>query len=67
MNAGDIKRQAQALIAAAEAASADDDDLAAVAGLVFVGDVYALRETPTCADDGWGKRCYTCENHLPLL
>ena len=67
MKANNIERQVRAMMAQAEAASAGDTALAEVAGLVFVGDLYALREMLPHRDDGWGKRCYTCENHLPIL
>ena len=34
-----------------------------VAAMVYVGDVYALREPmkPT-KNDGWGKNCYHCDS-----
>ena len=34
-----------------------------VAAMVYVGDVYALREQmkPT-KNDGWGKNCYNCDS-----
>jgi hypothetical protein len=32
------------------------------AAMVYVGDVYALREVDVALeDDGWGSRCYTCD------
>lgn len=34
-----------------------------VAAMVYVGDVYALREQPQPAkNDGWGTHCYVCED-----
>ncbi len=60
--------KARALIKAAEAAVGADQQLQSVAGEVFVGDVYALREEMTpCGDKGWGKRCYVCEAGTPPL
>lgn len=63
-----IAAKARELIKAAEAASDSDHDLQIVAGEVFVGDVYSLREdVSACGDKGWGKRCYVCEAGTPPL
>ena len=38
-----------------------------VAAMVYVGDVYALREqTVPAKNDGWGAQCYNCDepDHL---
>jgi hypothetical protein len=38
-----------------------------VAGMVYVGDVYALRvQTAPARNDGWGTQCYVCDepDHL---
>lgn len=38
-----------------------------VAAMVYVGDVYALREqTAPARNDGWGTHCYVCDepDHL---
>lgn len=33
-----------------------------VAAMVYVGDVYALREqTAPARNDGWGVQCYSCD------
>lgn len=56
------------LIQQAEAASEDDPDMQAVAGQVWVGDIYALRDGVVREhDDGWGRRCYNCESGSPFL
>ena len=42
-------------------------DMPEVAAMVYVGDVYALREQSQLAkNDGWGTHCHTCDdpNHL---
>ncbi len=53
----------QGLIAQAEAGCESDPILRAVAGLVLVGDVYALREDIQAADDPtWGER-----HHIPRM
>lgn len=38
-------------------------DMQEVAAMVYVGDVYVLREQmkPT-KNDGWGKNCYNCDS-----
>lgn len=66
--ASSIAAKAQALMK--QAADMSDEDAASqeVAGQVYVGDIYSLRDG-VCPehDDGWGKRCYTCESGVPLL
>ncbi len=55
--ADDVK----ALIAQAEASCETDPVLHDVAAMVYVGDVYALRElVRTTADPAWGERSYAC-------
>ncbi len=49
---------------------AENPGMPEVAAMVYVGDVYALREQRDRAKaDGWGDRHYTCEaqdcKHLP--
>lgn len=63
-----IAAKARALIAQAEAATEKDPEMSVVAGLVYVGDIYSLRDGIKLAkDDGWGTRCYTCDCSNPLL
>lgn len=59
----------RALIEQAEVASATDPALCQVAGEVYVGDIYVLRDDVKAGgnDDGWGKRCYVCNSGVPLL
>lgn len=34
-----------------------------VAAMVYIGDVYVLREQPQPAkNDGWGENCYQCDS-----
>lgn len=38
-----------------------------VAAMVYVGDVYVLREQPQPAkNDGWGENCYHCDSSRHL-
>lgn len=63
-----IAGTARALIEQAEALSNQDPQLQEVAGQVYVGDIYSLREDVCPAhDDGWGQRCYTCAPGVPCL
>jgi hypothetical protein len=56
------------LIAEAEAAAMQDPSMAEAAGLVYVGDIYSLREEiKTGKDNGWGKRSYVCSAGVPGL
>ena len=49
-----------ALIRAEERAHPDMQEVAA---MVYVGDVYVLREQCQPAkNDGWGTHCYTCDD-----
>lgn len=63
-----IAEQARRLIAQAEAAAGADTALAEAAGLVYVGDIYSLRDEDmkACKDDGWGARRYSSD-HAPAL
>ncbi len=37
--------------------------MAEVAAMVYIGDVYVLREQPQPAkNDGWGENCYQCDS-----
>ena len=45
----------------------DHPGMQEVAAMVYVGDVYVLREqTGPVKNDGWGDHCYSCEapDHL---
>ncbi|MFQ5994047.1 MAG: hypothetical protein ACE5K1_03050 [Acidiferrobacterales bacterium] len=56
----DVAEEVDALVAEAEARCENDPALFDVAAMVYVGDVYALREDiPTLADTHWGRRRYT--------
>jgi len=66
---GTIAATVRSLIKQAEVATVEDPELCEVAGMVYVGDVYSLREDmKSCGhDDGWGKRCYVCKSGEPVL
>lgn len=54
-----VVRKVNALIRRTEA---ENPELQEVASMVYVGDVYALREQRARARaDGWGERRYTCD------
>jgi|GEM_PF-3160349 len=54
--------RAQALVSQAETVCELDPEMCEAAAMVYVGDVYALREVDAALeDDGWGSRCYTCD------
>lgn len=54
--------QAQVLVTQAESVCETDPEMCEVAAMVYVGDVYALREFGVdLEDDGWGNRCYVCD------
>ena len=58
----------KALIDQAEAAAVQDPSMADMAGLVYIGDIYSLREDiKTSKDNGWGERCYVCNSGVPGL
>lgn len=48
------------MVTLAETVCETDPDLCESATMVFVGDVYSLREELTGGDTAWGERCYTC-------
>lgn len=55
-----LSRRINALIRRAEAVYPDMEDVAA---MVYVGDVYALREQhQRRSADGWGRYRYTCDS-----
>lgn len=61
-------QKVRALIEQAEAATEDDPDMQQVASQVLVGDIYVLRDGVVREhDDGWGRRCYVCDNGIPSL
>ncbi len=63
-----VASKARRMIAQAESAAVQDPSMAEVAGLVYVGDIYSLRdEIETSKDNGWGKRCYVCSSGIPGL
>jgi len=63
-----VAAKVKTLIAQAEAAAVRDPSMAEMAGLVYVGDIYSLREEiKTSKDDGWGKRSYVCRSGVPGL
>lgn len=49
---------AQALIEASETICELDPGMCEAAAMVYVGDIYALREPLTAVNDGWGRRHY---------
>lgn len=51
---------AMALVHEAERVCETDPAMCEVAAMVYVGDVYALREPMPAINDGWGGRCYNC-------
>lgn len=64
---GKIAARIRALIRQAEHATVADDALHDCASLVYVGDVYSLRDGVAPArDDGWHGRCYVCDRDTPL-
>lgn len=64
-----VGARVRALIRQAELSSVQDPALQQVAGEVYVGDIYSLREEIKVVrpDDGWGKRRYVCDSDVPLL
>lgn len=57
-----ISAKAQVLVSQAEMVCESDPEMCEAAAMVYVGDVYSLREYGMdLEDDGWGDRCYTCD------
>ena len=53
--------RAQVLVSQAESLCEADPGMCEAAAMVYVGDVYALRElNQSTQDDGWGSRSYAC-------
>lgn len=52
---------AKALVAQAESNCEIDPGMCESAAMVFVGDIYSLREgIHAVSNDSWGDRCYNC-------
>ncbi|MDH5649735.1 MAG: hypothetical protein OEY67_08765 [Gammaproteobacteria bacterium] len=60
-------KQVGALLNQAEALCDLEPDMCEAASMVYIGDVYALREPMSTADMGWGERHYVADmNDDPL-
>ncbi len=56
-----VARIAKLLIAQAESTCDIDPGMCENAAMVYVGDIYSLREgVHAVNDDSWGERCYNC-------
>ena len=57
-----MSARAQVLVSQADMVCETDPEMCEVAAMVYVGDVYSLRDQNTSLDDnGWGGRCYVCD------
>lgn len=56
-----VAQIAQVLIAKAESTCEIDPGMCEYAAMVYIGDIYSLREDMQAVnDDSWGDRCYNC-------
>ncbi len=56
-----VAKMANALVAQAESSCDIDPGMCENAAMVYVGDIYSLREDMHAVnDDSWGERCYNC-------